>query len=58
MEYNRLYHHFGWIDRKNHTHTNFLLCFPRGTMFLKFVDALDKVKYENLLFHLLDEIVT
>jgi hypothetical protein len=47
----------GWTDGKNRTIINFLVSCPQGTMFLKSVDASDKVKDANLLFHLLDEIV-
>jgi hypothetical protein len=47
----------GWTDGKNRTIINFLVSCPQGTMFLKFVDASDKVKDANLLFQLLDEIV-
>jgi hypothetical protein len=36
---------------------NFLIAFPKGTMFLKSVDAFDQVKDANLLFRLLDEVV-
>jgi hypothetical protein len=48
----------GWIDGRNCTITNFLVSCPQGTMFLKFVDASDKVKDANLVFQLLDEIIT
>jgi hypothetical protein len=41
----------------NRTIINFLVSCPQGTMFLKLVDASDKVKDANLLFQLLDEIV-
>ena len=40
----------GWIDQRNHTIINFLIFFPKGTMFLKLVDASDRVKYAHLLF--------
>jgi hypothetical protein len=40
----------GWSDGKNHTIINFLVSCPQGTMFLKSVDASDKVKDANLLF--------
>ncbi|KAH9297845.1 hypothetical protein KI387_029527, partial [Taxus chinensis] len=47
----------GWSDGKNCTIINFLASCPQGTMFLKSVDASDRVKDANLLFELLDEIV-
>ncbi|KAH9308769.1 hypothetical protein KI387_036680, partial [Taxus chinensis] len=47
----------GWSDGKNRTIINFLASCPQGTMFLKSVDASDRVKDANLLFELLDEIV-
>eukprot|EP00253_Pinus_taeda_P027219 PITA_27219 len=47
----------GWTDQRNNTIINFLVFCPRGTMFLKLVDASDKVKYGHLLFQLLDEVV-
>jgi len=47
----------GWTNGKNRTILNFLVSCPQGTMFLKLIDAFDKVKDANLLFQLLDEIV-
>jgi len=47
----------GWTDQRNRTIINFLVFCPRGTMFLKSVDASDKVKDGQLLFQLLDEVV-
>jgi hypothetical protein len=47
----------GWNDRRNNTIISFFVSCPQGTMFLKYVDASDKVKDANLLFQLLDEIV-
>ncbi|KAH9309600.1 hypothetical protein KI387_037511 [Taxus chinensis] len=47
----------GWSDGKNRTIINFLASCLQGTMFSKSVDASDRVKYANLLFELLDEIV-
>jgi len=40
----------GWIDGKNCTIINFLVSCSKKTMFLKLVDASDKVKDANLLF--------
>ena len=47
----------GWTDQRNRTIINFLIFCPQGTMFLKSVDASDKVKDGQLLFQLLDEVV-
>lgn len=47
----------GWTDIMNRTIVNFLVSCPQGTMFLKSVDASDRVKDVNLLFQLLDEVV-
>jgi len=47
----------GWTDGKNRTIINFLVACPQGTMFLRSVDASDKVKDAALLFELLDEII-
>jgi hypothetical protein len=47
----------GWIDGKNRKFINFLVSCPQGTMFLKSIDASDKVQDANLLFDLLDKIV-
>jgi hypothetical protein len=46
----------GLIDERFHTILNSLIACPKGTMFLKSVDAFDQVK-EQLLFCLLDEVV-
>lgn len=47
----------GWTDGKNHTIINFLVSCPQGTMFLRSVDASDKVKDATLLFEPLDDII-
>eukprot|EP00253_Pinus_taeda_P024053 PITA_24053 len=47
----------GWTDQRNNTIINFLIFCPQGTMFLKLVDASNKVKDGQLLFQLLDEVV-
>lgn len=47
----------GWADQRNRTIINLLIFFPWGTMFLKSVDASDKVKDGQLLFQLLDEVI-
>ena len=48
----------GWTNGKNRTIINFLDSCPQGTMFLRSVDASYRLKDANLLFELLDEIVT
>jgi hypothetical protein len=47
----------GWTNQRSHTILNFLIAFPKETMFLKSVDASDQVKDAHLLFCLLDEVV-
>jgi hypothetical protein len=47
----------GWTDGRSRTILNFLIACPKGTMFLKSVDASDQVKDAQLLFRLLDEVV-
>ena len=47
----------GWSDGKNRNIINFLVSCPQGTMFLRSVDASDRVKDATLLFELLDEVV-
>jgi hypothetical protein len=47
----------GWTDQRSRTILNFLIACPKGTMFLKSVDASDQVKDANLLFCFLDEVV-
>lgn len=44
-------------DGRSRTILNFLVACPKGTIFLKSVDASDQVKDAQLLFHLLDEVV-
>jgi hypothetical protein len=47
----------GWTDGRSRTILNFLIACPKGTMFLKSIDASDQVKDAQLLFRLLDEVV-
>ena len=47
----------GWKDMRGRQLINFLVNNPKGTVFLKSVDASDVVKDANLLFKLLDEVV-
>jgi hypothetical protein len=44
----------GWTDQKSKILLNFLVSCPRGTMFIKFVDASAHVKDVTLLCELLD----
>ena len=47
----------GWTDQKNRTIIHSFIFCPQGTMFLKSVDASDKVKDAYFLFQILDEVV-
>jgi hypothetical protein len=47
----------GWIDVKGRSILNFLVNCPRGTMFIKSVDAFVYVKNAQLLHELLDDLV-
>ena len=47
----------GWTDSRGGTILNFLFVFPKGTMFLRSVNASDQVKDAHLLFFLLDDVV-
>ena len=47
----------GWTDTRGRTILNFLVSCPKGTMFLRSVDAFDQVKDAHLLFRLLDDVV-
>ena len=47
----------GWTNGRSRAILHFLVVCPKGTMFLKSVDASDQVKDAQLLFHLLDEVV-
>ncbi|KAI8547423.1 hypothetical protein RHMOL_Rhmol07G0194400 [Rhododendron molle] len=44
----------GWTDRRNRTLINILVNFPRGTMFLKSMDASRFVKDAKMIYELLD----
>lgn len=46
-----------WADRKNRSLINFKINCPRGTMFVKTVDASEYVKTGQKLFELLDAFV-
>jgi hypothetical protein len=46
-----------WTDGRFRTILNFLITCPKGTVFLKSVDASDQVKDAQLLFRILDEVV-
>jgi hypothetical protein len=46
-----------WTNGRSNTILNFLISCPHETIFPRLVDALDRVKDEQLLFQLLDEVV-
>ena len=47
----------GWTDRKRRTILNFLVNSPRGTIFLKSIDAYDIGKTTDKVFKMMDDIV-
>ncbi|KAK2637668.1 hypothetical protein Ddye_025463 [Dipteronia dyeriana] len=47
----------GWTDIRGRSLLNFLVNNPKGTMFLKSIDASDAVKDVELIFKLLDSVV-
>ena len=47
----------GWRDQRGRTIINFVIACPKGTMFLKFIDASLHVKDAHLIFALWDEVV-
>ncbi|KAI5398935.1 hypothetical protein KIW84_064347 [Lathyrus oleraceus] len=47
----------GWIDRKRRTILNFLVNSPKGTVFLKFVDASNIYKIADKIFEMIDVVV-
>jgi len=47
----------GWTDQRNRTLINFLVSCPKGTMFLKSVDASDQVKSAQLICEMMEEVV-
>jgi hypothetical protein len=47
----------GWTDRKRRTLINFLVYCPKGTIFLKSVDATDNSKTGDFLFRLFKDVV-
>ena len=47
----------GWTDRKRRTILNFLVNSPRGTVFLKSIDACDICKTADKIFKMVDDIV-
>ncbi|KAI9166178.1 hypothetical protein LWI28_027536 [Acer negundo] len=47
----------GWKDMRGRQLINFLVNNPKGTVFLKSVDASDAIKDARLLFNLLDSVV-
>ena len=46
-----------WTDQRNRTLINFLVSCPKGTMFLKSMDASDKVKSAQLICEMMEEVV-
>lgn len=47
----------GWTDRKRRTILNFLVNSPKGTVFLKFVDASNICKTTDKIFEMIDVVV-
>eukprot|EP00253_Pinus_taeda_P002450 PITA_02450 len=47
----------GWTDQRNRTLVNFLVSCPAGTIFLKSVDASDKVKTAQLICGMMEEVI-
>ncbi|CAH9125516.1 unnamed protein product [Cuscuta epithymum] len=47
----------GWSDTKKRTLINFLVNSPKGTVFLKSIDASDIVKSSDKIFKMLDDVV-
>ena len=47
----------GWTDYRNGTLINFPVACPKGTMFLKSMDASDKVKSAQLICEMMEEVV-
>eukprot|EP00253_Pinus_taeda_P002338 PITA_02338 len=47
----------GWTDQRNRNLINFLVSCPAGTMFLKSVDASDKVKTPQLIYEMMEEVI-
>lgn len=48
---------YGWTDQTNKTIINFVITFPKGTMFLKSIDASSHAKDAHPIFTLLIEAV-
>ncbi|XP_058775073.1 uncharacterized protein LOC131649323 [Vicia villosa] len=47
----------GWTDRRRRTILNFLVNSPKGTVFLKSIDASDKSKTADKVFKMIDDVV-
>jgi len=47
----------GWTDRKRKTILNFLVNCPKGTVFLKSIDASDISKTTDKIFKMMDDVV-
>ena len=47
----------GWTNKKQQPIINFPVHFPKGIMFLKFIDTSELTKDANTLFEIFDEVV-
>ncbi|KAK4284916.1 hypothetical protein QN277_001685 [Acacia crassicarpa] len=47
----------GWTDKRRRTTINFLVNSPKGTIFLKSVDASDISKTTDKIFKMIDDVV-
>ncbi|XLT56257.1 hypothetical protein HN873_048861, partial [Arachis hypogaea] len=47
----------GWTDKRKRTILNFLVNSPRGTVFLKFINASDICKIAEKIFKMIDEVI-
>ena len=47
----------GWTDRRRRTILNFLVNSPRGTVFLKSIDASDICKTADKIYKIMDDVV-
>ena len=47
----------GWTDQKGRSLLNFLVSYPRGIMFIRFIDTSEHIKDATLLCELLDRFI-
>jgi hypothetical protein len=47
----------GWTDRRRRTILNFLVNSPKGTVFLKSINASHVTKTTNKIYNMMDEVV-